>query len=119
MNITRTLQMVFEDDGYHVYPAYSSAEAIAYLQNGHQIDAVITDLNMEKEDIGLEVARAAQARKPAPIVVICTGYSSLKNSREAMEMHVDFLAQKPVDLDELKGALHRLMARRSAGRRRG
>ena len=111
-NVTRTLQMVFEREGYEVTPAYSSAEAVSILNNGHTLDAVITDLNMEEEDIGLEVARAARRLRPRPVIVICTGFANLDNSKEALQMHVDYLANKPVDLDELTSALRRLMSRR-------
>ena len=111
-NITRTLQLVFEREGYEVTPAFSYAEAVKILENGHTLDAVITDLNMEKEDIGLEVARVARALKPPPVVVICTGFANLKNSRVALEMHVDYLVNKPVDIEELISALRRLIARR-------
>jgi DNA-binding NtrC family response regulator len=113
VSITRTLSMVFEQAGYEVHPAYSAAEAIHMLHNGHSIDAVITDLNMEAEDIGLKVAEEAAGLSPRPVVVICTGFASVKNAEQALHMHVDYLATKPVDLDELKSTLHRLV-RRSA-----
>jgi two-component system, NtrC family, response regulator AtoC len=114
VNVTRTLQMVFEQEGYHVLPAYSAAEAIQILQNGHAFQAVITDLNMERADIGLEVARAASRLRPKPLVVICTGFASVTNAQQAMQIHVDYLATKPVDLDELKMVLDRLMRRKLA-----
>lgn len=119
VNVTRTLQMVFEQEGYHVLPAYSAAEAIEILHNGHAVQAVITDLNMEHADVGLEVARVASRLRPKPLVVICTGFASVDNSQHAMHLHVDYLATKPVDLDELKMVLDRLMRRKLAqGRRR-
>jgi CheY-like chemotaxis protein len=111
-NITRTLQMVLEREGYDVIPAYSCAQAVKILKNGHTLDAVITDLNMEKVDIGLEVARFARALRPRPVIVICTGFANVDNSRQALQMHVDYLANKPVDLDELTSALRRLITRR-------
>src|SRR5438270_8280989 len=100
VNVTRTLQMVFEREGYQVHSAYNSVQAIEFLQNGHKVDCVITDLNMERDDIGLEVARAARELPHKPIVVICTGFANVSNSREALLMHVDYLALKPVDLEE-------------------
>ncbi|HEU5453799.1 MAG TPA: response regulator [Terriglobales bacterium] len=111
-NVARTLQLIFEREGYRVSTANSSAQAIQTLSNGHSFDIVITDLNMEREDIGLEVARFAKRLKPAPIVVICTGFANLNNTRQALTMHVDYLATKPVDLDDLRGALSRLLTRR-------
>ena len=47
-NVALTLQMVFERDGYAVRTANSCASALKLLENGHNFDAVITDLNMEK-----------------------------------------------------------------------
>lgn len=112
-NVALTLQMVFEREGYHVDTANSCACALKLLENGHHFDAVITDLNMEKENIGLEVAKAALKLHPRPAVVLCTGYASLENSAAALKMKVDYLATKPVDLEELKRAIGRLMAWRS------
>src|SRR5579864_5553289 len=99
-SITRTLQMVLEQHGYRVLPAYSAAEAISIMKDGNRLDMVITDLNMERDDIGLEVARTAFGLKPRPVVAICTGYATIDNTREALKMQVDYLATKPVDLEE-------------------
>lgn len=110
VNVTRTLQMVFEDEGYSVTTAYSCAEALKIMQNGHHFDGVITDLNMERDDIGLTVARRALELKPQPVVVICTGYANMTNARQALLLHVHYLATKPVELDELKSNLARLIA---------
>jgi DNA-binding NtrC family response regulator len=112
-NVALTLKMVFEREGYDVLTANSCAGALKILADGHVFDAVITDLNMEKENIGLEVARAALRLHPKPAVVICTGYASIDNSSAALQMKVDYMATKPVDLDELKRAVSRLMAFRN------
>lgn len=110
-SILQTLRLVFEREGYEVATAQSSAEAIDLLdQNGH-FDAVVTDLNMEREDVGLEVARAALKSQPKPAVVICTGFASIANSRAALDMGVDYMAHKPVELKDLIAALNRLISR--------
>jgi two-component system response regulator GlrR len=111
-SITRTMQMMFEERGFRVQTAFSCSQALKTLRNGHNYDAVITDLNMEAPDIGLEVARAAKRATPAPVVVVCTGYANLENARVALDMHVDYLATKPVDLDQLFAAVDRLLERR-------
>jgi CheY-like chemotaxis protein len=119
INVTRTLQMVFEDEGYSVTPAYSCAEALKLMQNGHHYDGVITDLNMERDDIGLTVARRALDLKPQPVVIICTGFANMSNARQALLMHVHYLATKPVELDELKSNLRRLIAIKDSGQKAG
>lgn len=115
-SILQTLQMVFENEGYQVLTAQSCAEALHLLDNGHKFDAVITDLNMEREDIGLEVARAAQKVKPRPAIVIYTGFASIPNSRAALDMGVDYMAHKPVEISELISALNRLISKRAVER---
>jgi CheY-like chemotaxis protein len=104
--------MVFENEGYDVTIAASCDEALKVLSNGMSFDAVITDLNMEREDIGLEVARAAIKRQPKPAIVICTGFASMENSRESLKMGVDYMAHKPVELTALISALNRLISRK-------
>lgn len=116
-NVARTLSMIFEREGFEVQTAFSCAEALKALTSRPAPDVVITDLNMEREDIGLEVARAAQKLEKRPIVVICTGYANTSNAQEALEMQVDYLATKPADLTELLTALNRLLAVRKAGER--
>ena len=110
-NILETLRLVFEREGYKVATATSSAEAVGLIKRNGRFDAVITDLNMEKEDIGLEVARVAMKSKPRPAVVICTGFASMANSRTALEMGVDYMAHKPVELTDLISALNRLISK--------
>ncbi len=117
VNVARTLKMVFEHEGYEATTAFSCAEALALLGNSHVFDIVMTDLNMEKEDIGLEVAKKAMQLRPRPVVVICTGFASTFNAHAALKINVDYLATKPADLKELTNALNRLvMLRRASGR---
>jgi DNA-binding NtrC family response regulator len=117
-SILQTLQMVFENEGYQVLTAQSCAQALSLLNNGRKFDAVITDLNMEREDVGLEVARAAQKVKPRPAIVIYTGFASIPNSRAALDMGVDYMAHKPVEISELISALNRLTSKRAVERYR-
>lgn len=117
-SILQTLRLVFENEGYEVITAASCAEALDILHDSHKFDAVITDLNMEREDIGLEVARAAQKVKPKPAIVIYTGFASVPNSRAALDLGVDYMAHKPVELGDLISALNRLVTRRVPGSRR-
>lgn len=113
VNVTRTLQMILEQEGYKVIPAYSAAEALAKFRAGLRPSIVITDLNMEKDDIGLDVARAAQKLRPRPLVVICTGYANVDNASIALEMRVDHLLTKPVSIEDLRSSLAKLLHERS------
>ena len=110
-SIVDTLRLVFEYDGYAVLTATSCAEAIHRLEDGRKFNAVITDLNMEREDIGLEVARAAKELTPKPAIVILTGFAQESNTRAALEIGVDYMAHKPVEVNELMSAVNRLILR--------
>jgi DNA-binding NtrC family response regulator len=109
-SVALTLKMVFERQGYTASMANSCAEALKALASDQQFDVIITDLNMEKPDIGLEVARVAQKLEYKPVVVICTGYANVSNTQSALQMRVDYLATKPTDLQDLLLAVKRLLA---------
>lgn len=91
----------------------SAAEGLKALAGEH-IDALISDLHMERQNVGLELARAAMQQKPRPVVMLCTGYADVNNSRAALKMQVDYMATKPVELNELLAALASHLARRAA-----
>jgi two-component system response regulator RegA len=104
--------MVLENEGYKVVTAESCTQAMTLLQADAVFDGVITDLNMEREDIGLEVARVALQADPRPVVVVLTGFASMVNSRQALDLGIDYMAHKPVELNDLLPALSRLVSRR-------
>ena len=100
--------MVFEREGYEVTTADSCAEALKILEDNRHFDAVVTDLNMETKNIGLQVAHAAVAKRPKPVVVICTGFATVRNTKEALNIGVDYMAHKPVELVKLISTLNSL-----------
>jgi DNA-binding NtrC family response regulator len=107
-----TFNAILQQQGYRVETARTYTEAQQRLQV-RSYDAVIADLNLEREGLGLQLARHAKELTPAPAVVIYTGYPTVEQLRAALALHIDYLALKPVDLDEIKAALHRLVTRRA------
>src|SRR5437588_12731050 len=83
-SILETLRLAFERERYEVATAKSSTEAVGLIKRNGRFDAVITDLNMEEEDIGLEVARVAMMAKPRPAAAVCTAFATRAKSREAL-----------------------------------
>jgi CheY-like chemotaxis protein len=110
ISVLQTLRMVLEREGYRVTAVQSCAEALPRLKSG-KFGAIITDLNMEADDIDFEVARAALTLKPKPAVVIYTGYGNPANARTALALGVDYLAMKPIAVEDLISALNRLISR--------
>src|SRR5205085_4229301 len=89
-NVLFTLKLVLEEDGYEITTATSCAEALDLIHNAHRFDAILTDLRMEQEDIGLELAEAAAKLRPRPIIMIFTGYGSVQNARGALGIMSDY-----------------------------
>ena len=116
-NVLLTLKLVLEEDGYQISTAGSFAEAEQLIVSSGRFDAILTDLWMEKEDIGLELARSASKLKPRPVIVIFTGYGSATNARAALGVPVDYFALKPLDVEELKRVLNRLVVANAAEHR--
>jgi CheY-like chemotaxis protein len=94
--ILQTFGMILRQAGYEVTTAASCQEALPLVRSG-KFAVVITDLSMEREDVGFEIVREAQQRKVPPVIVICTGYPNRINSRVALS------------------ALRRLLQRRKPG----
>ena len=80
-NVLLTLRLVLEEEGYNIRTAASFAEAEKIIGDAARFDAILTDLWMEKEDIGIELARSASKLHPRPIIVIFTGFGSPSNAR--------------------------------------
>jgi YesN/AraC family two-component response regulator len=112
-NVCLTLKLIFEREGFNVQTAASAKQGMKLLQDGNHFDLVLTDLHMEREDVGLELARAAKRNHPAPVLIILTGYASMKNARAALDIHVDHFALKPIELPELLETVRRLVGWRS------
>lgn len=114
VSVAATLQIILESAGYKVRAVHSCAAALELLGNRHRFDVVITDLNMEQPNIGLEVARVALKLGRRPAVVIFTGFADTTNLRTAMAMQVDYVLTKPVEVPELLHTVRRLLAKRKA-----
>lgn len=89
--------------GYRVTTAPSGAEGLRALASEH-IDVVLTDVGMPGVG-GLEVARGAKAIAPHVPVLVLTGYSNREDLERARGREVDAVLLKPIDPDELAGAV--------------
>lgn len=112
-NVCFTLKLIFEREGFEVRTANSAAEGLRALNSNGAHDLVLADLHMEREDIGLDLVRAAKKLQPAPIVIVMTGYASMRNARAALDVHVDHFAIKPIELPDFLEAVRRLVGQRS------
>lgn len=111
-SVLYTFKTILEEAGFRVQSAPDFHGAHKSIQS-QDYDAVITDFGLGRERLGLELAKAAKRKQPAPAVLIYSEQPTVEGLRAAMKIQVDYFAFKPVDLDEIKGALSRLVARRA------
>jgi CheY-like chemotaxis protein len=107
-NVCFTMKLIFEQEGFDVETAATARDGIELIQSDHHFDVVLTDLHMEKEDAGLDLARVAKQLEQPPLLIVITGYASMKNARAALDIHVDHFAIKPIEIPELLEAVRRL-----------
>lgn len=101
---------ILSDVGYTCSSARDALEAERLLEQG--FDLLLADLRMPGNS-QLELLEVASKRHPDVPVVVVTGYPTVGTAIESFRLAiVDYLI-KPVDLDELKGAVERGLRRRS------
>jgi DNA-binding NtrC family response regulator len=101
------LRRHLEGEGLAVAGAEGGREALAVIERA-DYDVILTDLIMD--DVGgLEVLAAAQARTPAPRVLLMTAFASLETAIEAMRQGAYDYLTKPFKLAEVTLAIRRAL----------
>jgi CheY-like chemotaxis protein len=111
--VARQLHKELAREGYQVTLAANSEEALRLLGRA-PYDAVITELDLEAERVGLKLARTALGMRGAPLVIVSTANPTVHSLRALLGSRIHYLVTKPIDLGELRSALARLMMRRAA-----
>ncbi|WP_447977545.1 sigma-54-dependent transcriptional regulator [Candidatus Nitrospira bockiana] len=107
----RLLALVLEKEGYALLLADSGEQGIRLLQDGADVDLIITDLQVGATS-GLDVLETAKRQMPDVPVIIITGYGTVKSAVEAMRKGAYDYISKPVDHDELKIVIARALEAR-------
>jgi signal transduction histidine kinase len=95
--------------GYDVTGVESSKEALEMIA-GEPYDLLLLDIKMP--DIsGLELLRQARGINPEIMAIIVTGYGSVENAIEAMELGALDFVRKPVSIEELTVAIEGALTR--------
>jgi DNA-binding NtrC family response regulator len=96
--------------GFHVVQAHSGEEAVLALTQ-FAFDLVLTDLRLPGVD-GSDVLAAALERYPDIIVIVMTGYGTVRDAVASIKQGAtDFIA-KPFQADELLHVLHGALEQR-------
>jgi DNA-binding NtrC family response regulator len=98
------------DRGFVVEQAESGEAALARLAD-FAFDIIVTDLRLPGID-GAAVLEAALARYPEIIVIVVTGFGTVKDAVEAIKRGASDFVSKPFQIDELLHALNSALEQR-------
>lgn len=95
--------------GHSVKTYQNPMEALeTYAVDPYAFDLVITDQNMP-EMSGSELAREILAIRPEIPIILCTGYSSLIDKKEAKKIGIKGYAHKPIGMEKYDRLIREVM----------
>jgi DNA-binding response OmpR family regulator len=103
-----TLKAILEMNGFDVVTAASAAEAKLRLE-ADSFHLVITDMKMESDTSGFDVARFARQQQYRPAIAILTAYPNLGSDWK--EEGAESLWIKPMHMQDLLEGIKALLAR--------
>ena len=95
--------------GYDVAGVESGKEALERIAR-EPYDLLLLDIKMPDMS-GLELLRQARGINPEIMAVIVTGYGSIENAIEAMELGALGFVRKPASIEELTATIEGALAR--------
>ncbi len=109
--LRETLTDLLENEGFKVTNAASGEEAEELLKKSKPpYDLVLTDLVMPGKS-GMDVLQKALELNPSCTVLVLSGFGSVREATEAMDLGAYGLVTKPLQLDQFRNTLRRLMER--------
>ena len=99
------IQLGLKKRGFTVVPFNSGADALAALTE-HDVDVVVTDLNMKGMN-GLEVCQRIETDRPDIPVIVLTAFGSFETAVGAIRAGAYDFVTKPVEIEALAIAIRR------------
>ncbi|HSY14120.1 MAG TPA: response regulator [Verrucomicrobiae bacterium] len=106
-NVLVTYRLILQQRGYEVSAAVSSEEARKTLL-GEEIDLLLCDLSLEKQENGFDVIELARQKNPQMPAVLLTGYATPEAIERAEASGIPVLF-KPIDINELLETISALL----------
>jgi ActR/RegA family two-component response regulator len=115
-SIRATLPLVLESFGFKVTSAASTSDAMRLIA-ARQFDALIADLNIDRQGDGFTIVSAMRSTQPEASTFILTGYPESETAMEAIRQQVDDYFVKPADVRQIAQAIeHKVHKKRPAAR---
>lgn len=107
--LLETLSSLLDQEGFQVTTAASGEEAESKLLRLRPFfDLLITDLVMPGKG-GMEVLRTALEVNPSCTALVLTGFGSVREATEAMDLGAFDFVTKPLQIDAFRNTLRRLV----------
>ena len=110
VQLNKALSTVLKRNSYIVDSAFDGEEALLFL-NQCTYDAIILDIMLPKIN-GLEVLKAARARKLETPIIMLTAKSTTEDKIYGLDLGADDYLPKPFAVEELLARLRALMRRK-------
>jgi DNA-binding NtrC family response regulator len=115
-DILNIMKKYFSTEGFEVVTAGSVAAALKKIGTS-LFPVIITDMSFPGKHSGLDIVKAARERSRETEVIVITGYGSIKNAVDAMQLGAYDYITKPVDLNEMKIKVRRIFEMKEVERR--
>lgn len=105
--VRQSLVRVLTQEGHRVDQASSGAEGVQMLED-HSYALVILDLRMPRLG-GLTVLQHVRNSHPEIPALVMTGYPSLENAKESIQLGAFDFLQKPLDAMQIRTVVARAL----------
>ena len=109
VNTCKSLQAILKKSGYHSEYTLKAEDALERVQAGH-FDIVITDIRMPGMD-GMQLLEELKKIEPHLMVIMITGYATIKSAVEAIQKGAYDYLPKPFTPDEVRVIIERASER--------
>jgi DNA-binding NtrC family response regulator len=103
-NIRWALQNALSDNGFQVVCASSGADALARLNDGH--DVMLLDFRLPDMD-GIEILKRLKTMESPPLVIMMTAFGTIQLAVDAMHEGAYYFITKPFKKEDLLLQLER------------
>jgi DNA-binding NtrC family response regulator len=112
-DILETLRAILDEKGYDVDTAESGGEAIEKSRKNFY-NLALLDIRLPDME-GTQLLTGMKETRPKMVKIMITGYASLENAAEALNLGADAYIMKPVNPENLLKVIdEKLMAQRQA-----
>ena len=108
----RLMNELLREPEREIEMAESPEQALALLAGG-RFDLVVSDINLNADQNGLDLLRAFKASDPEVEVVLISAFGTLETALEAVKAGAFDYVSKPVDIAQVRVVVSRALARRA------